>query len=76
MQLVSGSIIAGAVTVGEGSKLELRTKDEAAMIEVRAGTDSSSAGGKEMLGAIEDDMRGCEPNDDPGRLKDVSGEGR
>ena len=27
----------GAVTVGEGSKLELRTKDEAAMIEVRAG---------------------------------------
>ena len=34
---VSGSIIAGAVTVGEGSKLEMRTKDEAAMIEVRAG---------------------------------------
>ena len=31
---VSGSIIAGAVTVGEGSKPELRTKDEAAMIEI------------------------------------------
>ena len=29
-----------------------------------------------MLGAIEDYMRGCEPNDDPGRLKDVSGAGR
>ena len=70
---MSGS---GAATVGESTKLVLRTKDEAAMGDVRAGTDSSSAGGKELLETIEDDMSGCECIDDPERLMDVSGEGR
>ena len=70
---MSGS---GAATVGESTKLVLRTKDEAAMGDVRAGTDSSSAGGKELLETIEDDMSGCERIDDPERLMDVSGEGR
>ena len=76
MELVSGSKITGSATVGERAKLVLRTKDEAAMGEVRAGTNSSSAGGKELLGTIEDDMSGCELIDDPERLMDVSGEGR
>ena len=73
---MSGSKITGSATVGERAKLVLRTKDEAAMGEVRAGTNSSLAGGKELLGTIEDDMSGCELIDDPERLMDVSGEGR
>ena len=71
---MSGSRITGSASVGD--KLVLRTRDEAAMGEVRAGTDSSSAGGRELLRTIEDDMRGCEPIDEPERLMDVSGEGR
>ena len=72
---MSGSKIAGAATVGESTKLVFRTKDGPAMGEVKAGTHSSSAD-KEMLGAIEDDMIGCEPIDESERLMDVSGEGR
>ena len=45
---------------GESIKLVLRTKDEAVMGEVGPGTNSSSAGGKEVFGSIEDDTRGCE----------------
>ena len=64
-------------TVGESIKLVLRTKEEAAMGEVIAGMKSSTAGGKAVLGAIEDAMRVCEPPiDDPEGLIDVSGEGR
>ena len=69
---MSGSKIAEAATVGESTKFVLRTKDEAAMGEVRAGTRSSTAEDKEMLGAIEDDMRGCEPIDDP-EMREVDG---
>ena len=41
------------------------------MGEVRAGTHSSTAEDKEMLGTIEDGIRGCEPIDDPESLMDV-----
>ena len=76
VELVSGSRITGSASVGDKTKLALRTKDEAAMGEFRAGTNSSSAGGQEVLGTIDDDVRGCESIDDPERLMDVSGEGR
>ena len=59
VELGSVSKIAGAASAGESTKLVLRTRDEATWGEVRVRTNSSSAGETEMLGTIEDDMRGC-----------------